>query len=89
MDRSLARFLLPLGLLVAVVASAAGVRAAGLPGSEALRAAIVDLTETFPDRYVDGPKFLARLEQIELSAGKLGARKAKQRQRELEVLKKE
>jgi hypothetical protein len=68
MDRSLARFLLPLGLLTAVVASVTNVHAAAVPGSDALRAAIEDLTETFPERYVEGPEFLARLERIESQA---------------------
>ncbi len=38
--------------------------AAELEGAESLHSAIVDLSGSFPDRYPDGPRLLARLEDL-------------------------
>ena len=62
--------LLFLGLLlgaVAVVIAATPdeLHAAELPGVEALRAAIVDLADTFGDRYPRGGEYLAGLDRLE------------------------
>jgi hypothetical protein len=55
-------------------ATAGDARADELPGAAALRAAIVDLTETFADRYPRGRDYLARLDRLERRAQ--GATKA-------------
>ena len=62
-----------LGLLLQVAAAVsavaiAPVEAAELAGAEALRAAIVDLSETFGDRYPQGREYLARLGRLERDA---------------------
>ncbi len=58
-----------LGLAALVVAAGANrLGAAGLPGAAALRAAIVDLTETFGDRYPQGGRYLDRLGELERAA---------------------
>ncbi|NQT13009.1 MAG: hypothetical protein HQ582_09695, partial [Planctomycetes bacterium] len=62
---------LELLLQVAAVMSVVGMaslEAAELPDTEALRAAIVDLSETFGDRYPQGREYLARLDRLEREA---------------------
>ena len=55
-------------LLGIVIALATDVRADDLPGAAELRAAIVDLSETFGDQYPEGQNYLARLDSLQREA---------------------
>ena len=58
-------------------------------GDEPLRRAIVDLAETFGDRYPQGRSFLARLDQLERDAGGATPETAKRLALQLETLRRE
>jgi len=83
-----------LGILLESVAtvfvgSVNEVRAGELAGAEPIRAAIVDLTETFADRYPRGQEYLARLDGLERRAREASGDEADQVLVELDQLRRE
>ena len=62
---SILMWIVSICLSLACLATSHGVAQDVQADCQKLRAAVSDLTETFPDRYPKGPHYLQRLEQIE------------------------
>ena len=73
----------------AAVVGAADARAATLTGTDALRSAILDLAESFPDRYARAGEYLQRLEQLERQAEQATPTRLAALEAELESLRRE
>lgn len=76
-------------LLAVLVTETLPASAAALPGADALRAAITDLTQSFPGRYAKGKDYLARLQTLEQRAQKADSKQTEAVQREFESLQRE